>query len=73
MDIFEKLLAPFTGLYFASTTFPGVGDAGGDGGDAGDGGAGGDDGSGDSGTDEGGGERELKRLLKTWETEAKKR
>ena len=55
MDIFEKLLAPFTGLYFASTTFPGVGDAGGDGGGAGDGGAGGDDGSGDSGTDEGGG------------------
>lgn len=57
MDIFEKLLAPFTGLYFASGVFPGVGDAGaGDGaGDAG-GGAGGDDGAGDSGTDEGGGE-----------------
>ena len=55
MDIFEKLLTPFTGLYFASGAFPAVGDTGGDGGGAGDGGAGGDDGSGDSGTDEGGG------------------
>lgn len=48
MNIFDKLLAPFTGLYFAS--FPGIVDGGGAGGDTG----GGDDGGAGGGGDDGG-------------------